>query len=77
MEPFRILVDREVVSMGTLGLGFEFQKDAKRQITEILNQNVRINQTNQTVLNAIKIYTRSVFEAINEGDLSLIHFYDF
>ena len=44
-------------------------------ILNILNETVMINQTKQTVLNAVKYYTGSVFDALNEGDLSLIQFY--
>ena len=42
---------------------------------KILEQTVFIGKTRQTVLNAIKIFTRSVFNAINDKDLSLIQFY--
>ena len=70
MEPFRIIVDRFVKSAD-----FQvFDTEQKHSIISILNQNVLINQSQQTVLNAIKIYVRSVFDAINEGDASLIKF---
>ena len=52
---------------GTKGAAFWF--------LNVLNDTVVINQTNQTVLNAIKYYCRSVFDALNEGDLSLMQFY--
>ncbi len=71
MEPFRILVDRKVKSMKCS----DFTSDEKHVIVDILNDTVVINQTRQTVLNAIKYYCRSVFDALNEGDLSLIRFY--
>ena len=32
-------------------------------------------KTTETVLNAIKFYCRSIFDALNEGDNSLIQFY--
>ncbi|MBE6985136.1 MAG: type II CRISPR-associated endonuclease Cas1 [Ruminococcaceae bacterium] len=71
MEPFRILIDRKVKSMKFTDLtGAE-----KRYIISILHETVTINHTKQTVLNAIKFYCRSVFDALNEGDLSLIQFY--
>lgn len=71
MEPFRILVDRKVKSMHYSELG----SDEKHFIVNILHDTVVINQTKQTVLNAIKYYCRSIFDALNEGELSLILFY--
>ena len=71
MEPFRVLVDRKVKSM-TLA---DFGSEERYKVVNILNETVIINQTRQTVLNAIKIYCRSFFDAMNEGDLSLMQFY--
>lgn len=71
MEPFRILVDRRVKGM-TFSV---FASEQKYQMVNVLNDTVYIQQTKQTVLNAIKLYCRSVFDAMNEGDLSLIQFY--
>ena len=71
MEPFRILVDRKVRGMTFTAFG----SDEKHILVNLLNETVIINQTRQTVLNAIKYYCRSVFDALNDGDLSLIQFY--
>lgn len=71
MEPFRVLVDRKVKTMNVS----DFTSHEKHVIVDILNSIVVINQTKQTVLNAVKYYCRSVFDALNEGDLSLIRFY--
>lgn len=71
MEPFRILVDRKVKNMKYS----ELTSKEKHLIVNILNDTVVIDQGKQTVLNAVKIYCRSVFDALNEGDLSLIKFY--
>lgn len=71
MEPFRILIDRKVKAMKPT----ELSSEEKHCIVNILNDTVVIDQTRQTVLNAIKYYCRSVFDALNEGDLSLIQFY--
>lgn len=73
MEPFRILVDRKVKSMELQSL----TSSEKHMLIDVLNQYVYINQTKQTVLNAIKIYCHSIFDALIEGDLSLIKFYQF
>ena len=72
MEPFRILVDREVTGMNLI----QFEHEEKMQLVNILNQEVWIDSRVQYVNNAIKIYCKSVFDALNEGDSALIRFYD-
>lgn len=71
MEPFRILVDRVVKNRGLTELGSE----EKHSLWNLLNDTVLINGTKQTVLNAIKIYARSVFDALNDSDTSKLKFY--
>lgn len=71
MEPFRIIVDRFVVELKPS----VFDKDEKHAMWHILEQKVRIDNTYRSVSDAIKIYTRSVFEAINDGDASQIKNY--
>lgn len=71
MEPFRVLVDREVYASDPK----ELSKEIKRTLYGILNQQIFIGNSNQTVLNAISIYSRSVFDALNENDPSLIKFW--
>lgn len=71
MEPFRILVDREVRGH----IPEVFEKEQKYALWNVLNRTVLIDDTHQTVLNAIRIYTRSVFEAINDADPSKISFF--
>lgn len=71
MEPFRPLVDDEVIKLKPERFG----KDEKHSILEILNKEVLIESKNEVLTNAIKIYCRSVFEALNERDVSLLRFY--
>ena len=71
MEPFRILVDRKVYEMKPE----KFEKEEKLQLVNILNQEVTIDGKRNYVVNAIKIYCKSVFDAINDNDVSLIRFY--
>ena len=71
MEPFRILIDREVVSMWFE----EFEHEEKMRLVNVLNKEVQIDGKIQYVNNAIKIYCKSVFDALNEDDSSLIRFY--
>lgn len=71
MEPFRILVDKKVNNLQP----DKFEHDEKMQMVNILNQEVVIDGKQNYVNNAIKIYCRSVFDAINQQDISLIRFY--
>ena len=71
MEPFRIIVDRCVYQMNPAA----FNKDEKHELWGILNEIVRIDDTRQVLLNAIKIYARSIFDAINDEDISKICFF--
>lgn len=71
MEPFRVLVDREVFLMKLV----KFEHEEKMQLVNILNDEVQIDGRIQYVNNAIKIYCKSIFDALNENDSSLIRFY--
>ncbi len=71
MEPFRVLVDREAFSMKLV----KFEHEDKMQLVNILNHEVEIDGKIQYVNNAIKIYCKSIFDALNEDDSSLIRFY--
>ena len=71
MEPFRPVIDRIVAGM-QMGC---FDTEEKREILSFLNDEVFIDGKCHYVSNAIKIYCRSVFDALNERDVSLIRFY--
>ena len=71
MEPFRVLVDRHVVNK----IPVEFGKEEKHGLWSILATYVYIDNSRQVLENAIKIYTKSVFDAINDNDPSRIRFY--
>lgn len=71
MEPFRILVDKRVVKL----MPEKFEHEEKIYMVDLLNQEVVIDGKNNYINNAIKIYCKSVFDAINENDISLIRFY--
>lgn len=71
MEPFRPVIARIVA-----GMKIEcFDTEEKREILSFLNDEVFIDGKCHYVSNAIKIYCRSVFDALNERDVSLIRFY--
>lgn len=71
MEPFRVLVDRKVVHMKLA----EFSSKEKMELVDILNQNIYIDGNREYVSKAMRIYSKSVFDALNESDLSIIKFY--
>lgn len=71
MEPFRPIVDNVVKEMNPQ----KFEHEEKMEILKILQQEVAIAGRKETVNNAIKIYCRSIFDALNDADLSLIKFY--
>ncbi len=73
MEPFRIIVDRYVC-----GHTFdEFGTEEKHLLWHLLGDSVIIDGNRQMISNAIKIYTKSVLDAINDGDPSKIEFFEF
>ena len=72
MEPFRILVDRAVYQHDMR----ELNTESKRKLTNVLNEQILIGGTKQTVLAAIGIYVRSVFDALSEGDPGRIKCYE-
>lgn len=71
MEPFRVLIDREVACMSF----DQFEQAEKMQLVDVLNREVKIDGRVQYVNNAVKIYCKSVFDALNEADSALIRFY--
>ena len=71
MEPFRPLVDRKVLQMNLQ----QFEHEEKVAILELLQEEVYIAGRKEYISNAIKIYCKSVFDAICSNDISLIKFY--
>ncbi len=71
MEPFRPLVDRLVYSYGFTS----FEHQEKMEMVSLLNEEVHIAGRTQRLTNAVKIYCKSVFDALNEQDISKLQFY--
>lgn len=71
MEPFRPIVDQTILYMELN----EFSPENKVTLIDILNRSVIIDGKRQYVNNAIKIYCKSLFAALEEKDPSLIRFY--
>lgn len=70
MEPFRPLVDIAVKTLSPQ----EFSKNEKIEILKILSSSVIMETQKQTLLNAIRLYCKSVFRAFEEKDLKKIMF---
>lgn len=71
MEPFRVIVDEWVYAMNPT----TFEKEDKWNILNVLEKEVIIGGRKEVLTNAIKLYCRSIFEALNENDTSMIQFY--
>lgn len=73
MEPYRVIVDNKVKDM----LPEEFEINEKRCMLEVLQEEVCISGRKEVLTNAIKIYCKSIFEALCDRDVSLIKLYDY
>ncbi|MEG0797868.1 MAG: type II CRISPR-associated endonuclease Cas1 [Acidaminococcaceae bacterium] len=71
MEPFRPLVDRVVLNL----TGEQFEQAEKIVMVGVLNQEVIIDGKSHYVNNAIKIYCKSIFEALGNQDVAQLKFY--
>lgn len=71
MEPFRPIVDLWVKNMRL----DTFEHEEKMEILRMLQKEVLIAGRKEYVSNAIKIYCKSIFDALSDKDTSLIKFY--
>lgn len=72
MEPFRVLVDRAVCA----ALPQTFEKEEKHAMWRVLEETVLIDGCRQSVSAAIRIYVKSVLDAVNDADPFRIKFFD-
>ena len=73
MEPFRVLVDRTVCNMTLI----EFEHEEKMKLATLLNEEVMMDGKHFIILNAIRQYVKSVFDALNESDIAQLSFYSY
>ena len=73
MEPFRPLVDNIVKQ----NYGEVFNGTMKLKLVDVLNHKVHIKSKDQYVSNAIAIYVKSVFKAIEKQNVELIEFFEY
>ena len=71
MEPFRPLVDNLIKQMAPE----KFEHDEKMEVVKLLQKEIILAGRKEYLSNAMKLYCRSVFDALNAGDISLIKFY--
>lgn len=71
MEPFRPLVDRAVLQMRPEKL----ETEEKTQLIGLINCEVNIAGKRQYLLNAIRIYCKSIFDVLNREENARIQFY--
>lgn len=73
MEPFRIAVDRFVRERNFC----IFESEQKHEMCRLFEQTLEIDGNKQYLCNAIRIYVRGVFDALNNHDTALLRFYRF
>lgn len=71
MEPFRPLVDNLIKQMAPE----KFEHDEKMEVVKLLQKEIILAGRKEYLSNAMKLYCCSVFDALNDGDISLIKFY--
>lgn len=70
MEPFRPIVDDMVLALEPGAFG----KEEKRHMLKMVEKDALIDKRRCTLRNAIGLYCRSVFNAVESGDVQMIKF---
>lgn len=73
IEPLRGIVDRTVLSMNHMN----FTKEDKYVLVGLLSEEVKIDGRQQILSSAIRIYCKSVTDALTKRDLSLVRFIEY
>lgn len=73
MEPFRPIIDRYVKQTDPQ----KFESEEKHNLLSLLCDEFVIDGKRQTLLNTMKIYTKSVLDALTDGDVSVIKHYKY
>ena len=71
MEPFRPIIDRLVLEMKPK----VFETEEKHHIVSVLNKELLVDGRREIIGKVVRIYTRSIFDALNDQDISAIKFY--
>ena len=70
MEPFRPIIDETVINM----MPEELNTENKKVLLNVLNKEVMIDEKKNFLINAIRIYCKSVLDAVSENDTNLLRF---
>lgn len=73
IEPLRGIVDSCVVNFEHKN----FTREQRLQLIDLLNKEVIIDDTNQYLLAAIRIYCKSVFDSISENNMDLLRLVEY
>lgn len=73
MEPLRGFIDEIVIKL----MPTEFNRDIKFSLIELLSKDVKINDTIQTFSAAVRIYCKSVFDALRVQAANEIRFIEY
>ena len=73
MEPFRPFIDERVRDLSPIN----FTREEKREILAVLNRQIWIGGKKQFFLNGLRIYVRSILDALDHGSEETICFPDY
>lgn len=73
IEPLRGIVDKYVVGLKHSN----FTRKERLELIDLLNKQVKIDGNRQYLSAAIKIYCKSIFDALNENDVNLIRLVEY
>lgn len=73
MEPLRGFIDEIVINL----MPTEFNRDIKLSLIGLLSKDVKINDTIQTFSAAVRIYCKSVFDALRAQAANEIRFIEY
>ncbi|MBR1758022.1 MAG: type II CRISPR-associated endonuclease Cas1 [Lachnospiraceae bacterium] len=71
MEPFRPIIDEFVYRWSPN----QFESKDKHKMLGLLEKELWVSERKEILPNAVKIYVRSVFDALNDGEIEHIKFY--
>ncbi|WP_314010494.1 type II CRISPR-associated endonuclease Cas1 [Pseudostreptobacillus hongkongensis] len=72
MEPFRAIVDE----LAIIEKPEEIGENEKRKLQNILNLKYKIDGKYYFLSDVIRIYTKSIFDALNSNDINLVKFFE-
>lgn len=73
MEPFRIYFDKHIIQMNL----DRFDVLEKREIISLIQGNIKMDNKNMIFNNALKLYCKSVMDALDEDEISLIKYWEY